>query len=59
MRLYDLARGLFVTHENTRQWLNTELPALNSRTPLDFARTEQGAREVENLIGRIEHGIVS
>jgi putative toxin-antitoxin system antitoxin component (TIGR02293 family) len=59
MRLYDLARELFVTHENTRQWLNTELPALGGRTPLDFARTEQGAREVENLIGRIEHGIVS
>lgn len=59
MRLYDLARGLFGTHENTRQWLNAELPALGWRTPLDFARTEQGAREVENLIGRIEHGIVT
>ena len=57
MRLYDLARGLFVTHENTRRWLNSTLPTLAGRTPLDFARTEQGAREVENLIGRIEHGI--
>jgi putative toxin-antitoxin system antitoxin component (TIGR02293 family) len=57
MRLYDLARGLFGTHENTRQWLNAGLTALGGRTPLDFARTEQGAREVENLIGRIEHGI--
>lgn len=57
MRLYDQAKQLFGTHENTRQWLNTELPALDSRTPLDFAQTEQGAREVENLIGRIEHGI--
>ena len=57
MRLYDHAKQLFATHENTRQWLNTELTALHGRTPLDFARTEQGAREVENLIGRIEHGI--
>lgn len=57
MRLYDHAKQLFVTHENTRQWLNGELAALGGRTPLDFARTEQGAREVENLIGRIEHGI--
>lgn len=59
MRLYDQAKQLFGTHENTRQWLNTELPALGWRTPLDFAQTEPGAREVENLIGRIEHGIVS
>ena len=57
MRLYDQAKDLFVTHENTRRWLNTALPALADRTPLDFARTEQGAREVENLIGRIGHGI--
>ena len=57
MRLYDLAKGLLGTHENTRRWLCTGLPALHGRTPLDFAGTEQGAREVENLLGRIEHGI--
>ncbi|MEO6243980.1 MAG: antitoxin Xre/MbcA/ParS toxin-binding domain-containing protein [Opitutaceae bacterium] len=59
MRLYDHAKELFGTHENTREWLNSELPALGWRTPLSFARTEQGAREVEDLIGRIEHGIPS
>ena len=59
MRLYDRAKELFGTHENTREWLNAEIPALGGRTPLAFARTEQGAREVENLIGRIEHGIPS
>ncbi|MSU23034.1 MAG: DUF2384 domain-containing protein [Opitutus sp.] len=57
MRLYDLAKQLFVTHENTRQWLNTRLPAFGDRTALDIARTEPGARAVEDLIGRIEHGI--
>lgn len=59
MRLYDQAKELFGTHDNTRKWLNTELPALGWRTPLDFARTEQGAREVEDLIGRIEDGIIT
>ena len=59
MRVYDSAKRLFVTHDNTRQWLNSELPALGGRTPLDFARTEQGAREVEDLVGRIEDGIIS
>jgi uncharacterized protein (DUF2384 family) len=27
--------------------------------PLDFAKTEIGAREVENLLGRIEYGVYS
>lgn len=57
MRLYDHAKKVFATHENTRQWLNAELPAFGGRTALDFARTEPGARAVEDLIGRIEHGI--
>jgi putative toxin-antitoxin system antitoxin component (TIGR02293 family) len=57
MRLYDRAKQLFVTHEGTRQWLNTALPAFGGRTALEFARTEPGARAVEDLIGRIEHGI--
>lgn len=59
MRLYHCARRVFGTHENTRGWLNARLAALGGRTPLDFARTEPGAREVENLIGRIEHGVFS
>jgi putative toxin-antitoxin system antitoxin component (TIGR02293 family) len=57
MRLYDLAKQIFVTHEATRRWMNSPLPALGGRTPLDMARTEPGARQVENVIGAIEHGI--
>ena len=59
MRIFDRAKQLFVTGENVRKWLHTELPALGWRTPIDFAQTEPGAREVENLIGRIEHGVFS
>lgn len=57
MRLYDLAKQIFVTHEATRRWMNSPLPALGGRTPLDMARTEPGARQVENVIGAVEHGI--
>lgn len=57
MRLYDLAKALFGTHEATRRWMNSPLPALGGRTPLDMARTEPGARQVENVIGAIQHGI--
>lgn len=59
MRIYDHAKQIFVTHEHTRAWLNTALRALGGKTPLAFAQSEPGAREVENLIGRIEHGIPS
>lgn len=59
MRVFDRAKQLFATEENVRKWLHTELPALGWRTPIDFARTEPGAREVENLLGRIEHGVFS
>jgi len=34
-------------------------PALAGRTPLAVATSELGAREVENLLGRLEHGVFS
>jgi putative toxin-antitoxin system antitoxin component (TIGR02293 family) len=40
-------------------WLTSPKKALNRQTPLLYARTELGAREVEDLIGRLDHGIFS
>ena len=40
-------------------WLTTPKRALGNQTPLAYSRTEVGAREVENLIGRLEHGVFS
>jgi putative toxin-antitoxin system antitoxin component (TIGR02293 family) len=59
MRVYDRAKQLFVTDDNTRGWFNAKLIVLGGRTPLEYAQTEPGAREVENIIGRIEHGVYS
>ena len=59
MRVFDCALQLFGNNENVRKWLHAELPALGWRTPIDYAQTEPGAREVENLLGRIEHGVFS
>ena len=39
------------------RWLTTPQPALGGREPLEFSRTDLGAREVEDLIGRLEHGV--
>jgi putative toxin-antitoxin system antitoxin component (TIGR02293 family) len=38
-------------------WLKSPKAALEHRTPLDYTRSELGAREVEDLIGRLEHGV--
>jgi len=40
-------------------WLTTPKKALHKMPPLLYSRTEIGAREVENLIGRIEYGVFS
>ncbi len=45
--------------ENARAWLNAPCAALGGAAPLSYADTEPGAREVEDLLGRIEHGVFS
>lgn len=39
------------------RWFVQPNRALGNRSPLEMAATETGAREVENLIGRLEHGV--
>jgi putative toxin-antitoxin system antitoxin component (TIGR02293 family) len=59
MRLFERAKQVFGTDENTRRWFDSRILALGRKTPLEYAQTEPGAREVENIIGRIEHGVFS
>lgn len=57
-RLYWLAVDLHDGDAVTaRAWLRRPALALKGRTPVDFAESETGAREVEHLIGRIEYGV--
>lgn len=53
LRLFDGDR------DSATGWLTELNLALGGIAPLEFARTEVGAVEVEHLIGRIEHGIIS
>lgn len=58
-RLVGLALTLFEGElQQARSWLSSPHPALGDESPLEFATTEVGAREVEHLIGRLEHGVV-
>ena len=43
--------------EKARRWLRKPNRALQGRVPLDPARSEAGARIVEQALGRIEHGL--
>ncbi len=45
--------------EDAKQWLSSPQFGLSGAVPLDYAKTEIGAREVENLLGRIEYGVYS
>ena len=59
-RVFEHATSLYDGDPiGAREWLETPIPALGNQRPLDLSQTEPGAREVEDLIGRIEHGIVS
>ena len=56
--LFRLTTALYEGDEvSARAWLTKPARALDGATPLDHAATEAGAREVEQLIGRLEHGV--
>ncbi len=40
-------------------WLRQPQFALGGRVPLEMLHTEAGTREVEDLLGRIEYGVIS
>jgi putative toxin-antitoxin system antitoxin component (TIGR02293 family) len=58
-RLFAQAVELFEGDDaGARRWLERPLRALGGRTALDLAKTDVGTREVEALIGRLEHGVL-
>jgi putative toxin-antitoxin system antitoxin component (TIGR02293 family) len=58
-RLLGFAVKVFGNGEDAKQWLSSPQFGLGGAVPLDYARTEIGAREVENLLGRIQYGVYS
>ena len=59
-RLFGKTLELFEgDREAATEWLTSAQPALGGAVPLDLAKSEVGAREVERLIGRLEHGVFS
>lgn len=56
-RLWSLALEVFEDEEGARSWLKTPALGLRGRTPLEVAKSEAGAREVEALLQRIDYGV--
>lgn len=56
-RLFERTVEVMGSEAMAREWLRSEQHALGGRVPLRIARYEPGAREVERLLGRVEHGI--
>ena len=64
-RLFRLARiaahaaAVLGSEEKAARWLHRPNRALGNQPPLELLDSDIGARQVETLLGRIEHGLLS
>ncbi len=59
-RLWDSAVKLMEGDKNkARAWLQTPLDIFGDKSPMAYAKTSIGAEDVEDLIGRMRHGVFS
>jgi putative toxin-antitoxin system antitoxin component (TIGR02293 family) len=64
-RLLELARlfahglDVFGSRERLRRWMNGPVQSLGGQKPIDLLDTSVGIGLVNDVIGRIEHGIIS
>lgn len=58
-RIMGKALEVLESESAARGWLRAPQVGLGGAVPLDYATTEVGAREVEDLLGRIDQGVCS
>lgn len=58
LRVRGHAERVFDDPARAERWLSAPNPELGDETPIGMARTDVGAREVEAVLIRIEHGVV-
>lgn len=59
VRVIARAEEALGDREKARRWLRKENRALAGQRPLDLLDSDAGARMVERVLGRIEHGVYS
>lgn len=57
-RLIEIAARVFESEDAARAWMKEPNYALGEQQPLVVARTQPGAALVEQLLGRIEYGVL-
>jgi putative toxin-antitoxin system antitoxin component (TIGR02293 family) len=57
--LYGMAKDVLGSKHGASGWMSTPNRSLGGVSPAEFAVTETGAREVEDLLGRIAHGVAA
>jgi len=58
-RVAAIAVGVFGDPQKASAWLQKPNRALGGVTPLSLLDTDAGVRQVERVLGRIEHGVFS
>jgi putative toxin-antitoxin system antitoxin component (TIGR02293 family) len=58
-RIVALAEDVFENREDAIEWLNRKQHGLGGAVPISMLQTDAGCREVEELLLRIEHGVIS
>lgn len=58
-RIQQKAKGTFGSAEKAMQWLKRPTRPLQDNAPISLLDTEEGARLVEDLLTRIDHGIAA
>jgi putative toxin-antitoxin system antitoxin component (TIGR02293 family) len=58
-RIQQKAKGTFGSEERAMQWLKRPTEPLQNNAPVSLLDTEEGARLVEDLLTRIDHGIAA
>jgi putative toxin-antitoxin system antitoxin component (TIGR02293 family) len=58
-RVYATAVAMIGNTEKAAAWLRTPNRALGGEVPIDQLDTDLGAKEVENILGRIAYGVYS
>lgn len=51
------AMEVFGTREKALSWLNSPVLSLGDQTPLSLLKTPDGVAQVQDILGRVEHGV--
>lgn len=57
--VFDKAVDVLASEASARKWFRTPLRALSMKSPLEYSDMELGLREIEHVLGRIDHGVFS